>query len=280
MTEMKLLDGITVISLAVNLPGPAAARRLVSFGARVIKIEPPQGDPMQGFLPHWYTELNSDQEILSLNLKEEEARRKLDMLLGKADLLVTSNRPAALDRLGLGWSSLHQKFPDLCQVAIVGYPAPRENEPGHDLTYQAENGLITPPHLPKSLIADLAGAEMAVSAALALLLAKERGLGAGYEMIALSDAAEYMAEPYRTGFTSEGAIVGGGLPEYNLYETADGWIAVAALEPHFKRKMADALALIDVSSDELKSVFKTKSAVDWGVWAQQLDLPIVALEGA
>lgn len=275
---MQCLEGITVVNLAVNLPGPAAARRLHKFGAKVIKVEPPSGDPMFGFMPDWYADMADGQEVITLNLKDPGQRRQLDKLLEDADLLITANRPAALKRLGLDWQSLHRQFPGLCQVAIVGYPPPEENEPGHDLTYQAKEGLLTPPHMPRTLIADMAGAEIAVSEALALLLAKERGRESSLAMVALSDAARYMAEPYRAGFTVPGAIVGGGLTEYNIYQASDGWIAVAALEPHFKITMQNALNCEGQSQQELNSIFSKKTCSDWEAWAKELDLPIVAIK--
>lgn len=274
---MKYLQGLTVVNMAVNVPGPAAARRLQRLGAKVIKVEPPFGDPMNHHQPDWYREMSAGQVIVKLDLKDIEERKRLDHLLESADLLLTANRPAALDRLGLGWQEVHRKFPGLCYVAIVGYPPPYENEPGHDLTYQAREGLITPPHMPRTLVADMAGAEMASCEALALLLAKARGLEAGYAMVSLSAAAEYMAEPYRVGFSAGGAIVGGGLPEYNLYESSDGWLAVAALEPHFKAAMEKSLDCKPSSPDDLRPLFRKKSSSEWESWAKKRDLPIVAV---
>lgn len=275
---MKFLEGLTVINLAVNLPGPAAARRLYKLGAEVIKVEPPSGDPMSQFLPDWYADMAEGQEVIKLDLKDSVQRGQLDKLLEDADLLITANRPAALERLGLGWGRLHKQFPGLCQVAIVGYPPPNENEPGHDLTYQAKEGLLTPPHMPRTLIADMAGAEIAVTEALALLLAKERGKEPSLAMVALSDAAKYVAEPYRVGFTVPGAIVGGGLPEYNIYEASEGWIAVAALEPHFKIAMQEALNGESQSQQDLSRIFRKKTCSEWEAWAKELDLPIVAIK--
>lgn len=275
---MKLLDGIKVVNLAINLPGPAAGRRLQKLGAQVVKVEPPGGDPMFHFMPEWHAEMAKGQEIVTLDLKDADQRGSLDKLLAEADLLITATRPAALERLGLGWDELHLKCPNLCQVAIVGYPPPYDNAPGHDLTYQAKLGLLTPPQMPRTLIADMAGAEIAASEALALLLAKERGQEAGYAMVALSEAAAYMSEPFRIGFTAPGTMVGGGLPEYNLYEASDGWIAVAALEPHFKVAMEKALNFEPKSPDELRPIFVKKRATEWEEWAKELDLPIVAVK--
>lgn len=276
---MKLLHETTIVNLALNLPGPAAARRLYQLGARVIKVEPPFGDPMKHYNADWYREMAAGHELVELNLKSDEDCVQFDTLLKDADLLITATRPAALDRLDLGWEDLHRKFPRLCQVAIVGYPAPRDNEAGHDLTYQASLGLLNPPHMPRTLLADMAGAELAVSTALALLLAREQKQEGLYAQVALSQAAETMAEPLRFDLTVPGALLGGGIPEYNIYQTRDGWAAVAALEPHFKKRLEKELGCEDEGIEQYRIIFKTKTAVEWQDWGQKLDIPIVAIKG-
>jgi crotonobetainyl-CoA:carnitine CoA-transferase CaiB-like acyl-CoA transferase len=269
---MKALTGIRVVNLAANLPGPAAAQRFFQMGAEVIKVEAPSGDPMEIYHAGWYREMAAGQTLARLDLKSDNGRIELGRLLGSADLLISASRPAAMARLGLDWPALHQKYPRLCQVAIVGYPAPRENEAGHDLTYQASLGLITPPHMPRTLLADMAGAEMTVSSALALLLHRERGGEAGYAEVALSEAAASLAEPLRYGCTSPGALLGGGIPEYNIYKSADGWVAVAALEPHFKKRLEEALAIS--TPDQYRTAFAGQSSAYWQEWGKQQDVPI------
>lgn len=272
---MKPLKGITVVNLALNLPGPAAAQRLHRLGAVVIKVEPPSGDPMERYHGAWYRDMAAGHAVERIDLKAEEGRACLHELLARADLLITATRPAALARLSLDWPSLRDRYPRLCQVAIVGYPAPRENEAGHDLTYQATLGLLAPPQMPRTLLADMAGAEQALSAALTLLLARERGKGSGYAEVALSEAAASMAEPLRYRTTSPGALLGGGLPEYNVYRTNDGWVAVAALEPHFKERLEGELAA--ENRDEYQAAFLGKTSAEWEAWAQEKDIPIVAV---
>jgi alpha-methylacyl-CoA racemase len=272
---MKILKGIKVLNLALNLPGPAAARRLHEMGASVVKVESPAGDPMELYNAAWYRDMAAGHTVERLNLKAPSEMARLEVLLSETDLLITATRPAALERLGLGWKTLHAKYPGLCQVAIVGFPAPRENEAGHDLTYQASLGLLTPPHMPRTLLADMAGAEQTISSALALLFGRERGQGGGYAEVALSEAAEAMAEPLRYGTTAPGALLGGGVPEYNLYQASKGWIAVAALEPHFKQRAEEALCIR--TPNEYKAAFATRTAAEWQEWGQQLDIPIVAL---
>ncbi len=74
---------------------------------------------------------------------------QLDEYLAEADVLLTSSRPGSLARLGLGPEELRVEYPCLCYVAIIGYTAPHEDAPGHDLTYLAERGLLSPPDLPR-----------------------------------------------------------------------------------------------------------------------------------
>jgi alpha-methylacyl-CoA racemase len=271
------LEGVRLVTLAQNVPGPAAAARLQSFGASVIKVEPPNGDPLASSNPAWYGSLAAGQEVVRLDLKSDTGRDRLDKQLEEADVLLTSNRLAALARLGLGPQEVGVRYPRLCYVAITGYPAPHEDAPGHDLTYLADLGLLSPPEMPRTLLADLAGAERAVSATLALLLDRERGRGAGYAEIALSEAAAFFAEPLRYGITEPGAHLGGGFPGYGLYEARDGWIAVAALEAHFWESLLLELGLKVPTREGLEEVFQQKTAEEWERWATERDLPLVAL---
>ncbi|HEY5976191.1 MAG TPA: CaiB/BaiF CoA-transferase family protein [Geobacteraceae bacterium] len=267
-----MLKGIKVVNLAVNLPGPAAAQRLCRLGAEVVKVEPASGDPMESYYADWYRDMAAGQTVLTLDLKTAAGRERLDELLGTADLMISATRPAAMARLGLDPETLRQRFPRLCQVSIVGYPAPRDNEAGHDLTYQASMGLLDPPQMPRTLLSDMAGAERTVSTALALLFSRERsGLG-GHDIVPLSEAVAGFAEPLRYGSTIPGASLGGGIPEYNIYRTSDGWVAVAALEPHFKQRLENGLEI--ATPAEYRAAFAGQSSAYWQEWGQQQDVPI------
>jgi alpha-methylacyl-CoA racemase len=275
--QQGVLEGIGLVTLAQNVPGPAAAARLRDFGASVVKVEPPGGDPLASSNPAYYEALTTGQEVVLLDLKSDTGRVQLDERLAEADVLLTSNRPTALARLGLGTKELHTRHPRLCHVAITGYPAPREDEPGHDLTYLADFGLLSPPEMPRTLLADLAGAERAVSATLALLLDRERGRGAGYAEVPLFEAAAFFAEPLRHGITKPGAHLGGGFPGYGLYEARDGWVAVAALEAHFWERLLLELGLEEATREDLEGVFRRETAEAWEIWAEKRDLPLAAL---
>ena len=274
---MNLLAGLRVVTTALNLPGPAACARLRDLGAKVVKVEPPVGDPFEAFCPAWYRRLHADVSVVRLDLKADSGRASLRELLERADLLVTAQRPSALARLGLDAATLAQRHPRLCHVAITGHPAPHEETPGHDLTYLALHGLLAPPAMPVTLFADMAGAERAVSMALALVIARDRS-GRGQAMhVPLEEAAQALAQPLHEGLTRPGALLGGGTAGYNLYGARDGWIAVAALEPHFAERLAQALQIETLAVETLRARFATESAGHWQRWAAERDLPIVAL---
>jgi crotonobetainyl-CoA:carnitine CoA-transferase CaiB-like acyl-CoA transferase len=271
-----VLAGVTVVSLAVNVPGPVAVARLRALGADVTKVEPPSGDPLRLASEAWYASLTHGQRVQVVDLKSAEGRSALDDLLVEADVLVTSSRTSALQRLRLDWPSLSAQFDRLCHVEIVGDT--ESGDAGHDLTYQAANGTVRPPQLPTVLVADLAGAERTVAEVLAALLLRGRQGRGVHRVVALSDVAHDMAAAARHGLTAEGGPLAGALPAYGLYETADGWVAVAALEPHFWRRLCTDLD-VDGSREELEEAFARRTARDWGVWARERDLPLVAVAG-
>lgn len=270
------LTGIRLLSLAINIPGPVAVARLRQMGATITKIEPPTGDPLKRIAPIWYEILHEDVTVLSLDLKEPVTRSILHSLLAETDILLTSMRPSALERLGLAWQSLSNSYPQLCQVAIVGYPTPKTEKAGHDLTYQADLGLVQPPQIPRTLLADLAGAERAVTTAVALLFARSRQQKGGYQEVALAEAAALFGHPWNYGITQPNGVLGGAFAGYRMYATLDGWIAVAALEPHFWQRICRILA-VEGTVEELTTIFSRRSTADWVEWAEQYDLPLTAV---
>ena len=256
--SLRPLRGVRVLSLALNLPGPAALMRCQQMGAACVKLEAPPpaaasetrlpnatSDPMGVYNRAAYDEMHRGVRRVLADLKTEKGQRVLHRELAKADVLLTSFRPSALQKLGLGWKSLHQRYPALSVVTIVGALGDRAEEPGHDLTYLAENDLVSGLNLPPTLYADMGGSLMASEAVLkAMLIQSKTGKGSLME-VALSEAAAYLALPRTWGLTRPGAAVGGGHAGYQVYPCKDGRVAVAALEPHFAKALCVVAGIED-----------------------------------
>jgi alpha-methylacyl-CoA racemase len=262
---------MTIVSIAQNVPGPVAVSRLVRAGARAIKIEPPAGDPLAALCPAWYLELHRGVDVHRLDLKAADGMAALRAMLPSCDLLIASQRPAALERLGLDAMALGRDFPNARHLNIVGDTAHPEHA-GHDLTYLAQHGLVRGV-LPLTLIADMVGAERACTAATELM----RQPPGSSRVVGLADAIHDLAAPLRHGLTVPGGPLGGGNPAYGLYAAREGTVAVAALEPHFRERLFASMGLADGADPS--RVFKTRSAVEWEHWARTHDLPIVAVKG-
>jgi alpha-methylacyl-CoA racemase len=260
------LRGVRVLSLALNLPGPAAVMRLRKMGASCVKLEPPppagapSGDPMGAYNRTAYEAMHQGVRLVVADLKSDKGQKALHRELAKADVLLTSFRPSALRKLGLEWKALRKLYPRLSMVTIVGAPGERGEEPGHDLTYLAENDLVTGLELPATLYADMGGSLMTTEAVLqATLLQRLKGKGSLVE-VALSSAAAYLALPRTWGLTQPGAAVGGGHAGYRVYPCKDGRVAVAALEPHFAKALC-AVAGITLTSGAAIMAPETHQAV-------------------
>jgi crotonobetainyl-CoA:carnitine CoA-transferase CaiB-like acyl-CoA transferase len=267
------LKGVRIVSLALNLPGPAALMRLQAMGAACVKLEPPapaaapagsSGDPMGLYNPAAYATLHQGIKTRSADLKTAAGQKVLHSALAKADVLITSFRPSALKKLGIDWATLRHLYPALCLLEIVGAPDARAEEPGHDLTYLAEAGLVQGMDMPPSLYADMGGSLMASEAVLQARLAQLK-TGKGVRLqVALSDAAHYLALPRTWGLTTPGAAVGGGHAGYRVYACKNGRVAVAALEPHFAKSLC---LQAGVAESGVKSMMSAATHAAVAAWA-------------
>lgn len=266
--KTQVVDGVRIVSMAQNVPGPVAVARAVAAGATAIKIEAPWGDPLETLCPRWYVDLHRGVRVERLDLKSANGLSQLKSLLVEATVFVASHRPSALARLGLDAASLSRELPHLCHVNIVG-DTNNPEQAGHDLTYQARAGLLRRA-MPLTLIADMIGAERAHAA----ITEVSREPGA-HRIVGLYDALDDLAAPLRYGLTAIGGALNGGNPAYAIYATREGAIAVGALEPHFRSRLYEGLGLPDGADPS--SVFATRTAAEWEQWAAARDLPLVAV---
>ena len=208
---MRPLDGITVVALEQVIAGPFATRQLAELGARVIKIERPQGgDPARAYdrtvkgMSSHFVWVNRSKESLTLDVKHAEAKTILSRLLEKADVFLHNLAPGAVDRLGLSAAELRKKQPRLIWCGISGYgPAgPYAKKKAYDLLVQCEAGLVSVTGTPETPVkagipaADIAAGMYAFSSILAALVRRERsGEGATIDVTMLESLGEWMGFP-------------------------------------------------------------------------------------
>jgi itaconate CoA-transferase len=208
---MRPLEGITVVALEQVIAGPFATRQLAELGARVIKVERPEGgDPARAYdgtvkgLSSHFVWVNRSKESLALDLKHPRAKEVLGRLLARADVFLQNLAPGAVERLGLGSLELRNRHPRLVWCGISGYgPAgPYASKKAYDLLVQCEAGLLSVTGTPESPAkagipaADIAAGMYAFSSILAALLRRERsGEGATIDVTMLEALGEWMGFP-------------------------------------------------------------------------------------
>jgi itaconate CoA-transferase len=205
------LEGITVLGLEQVIAGPFCTRQLADLGARVIKIERPDGGDaargydrtVQGQSSH-FVWVNRSKESLALDVKHPGAREILDRLLAKTDVFVQNLAPGAAERLGLGAAELRARHPRLIWCGISGYGpgGPYAAKKAYDLLVQCEAGLLsvtgTPDQPAKAgiSVADIAAGMYAFSSILAALLRRQRdGVGATLDITMFEALGEWMGFP-------------------------------------------------------------------------------------
>lgn len=257
LQQNDLLIGIRVIDLSQYIPGPFATRQLSDLGADVIKVESPNGDPMQSLFQNSdgkspiYEHLNRGKRVLRLNLKTPDGLAALKNLLSNTDVLMESFRPGVLDRLGLDRKTLKSINPDLIHCALSGFGqnGPYAQKAGHDLTYCAVGGALElsgtteKPVMSFPPIADHSGAMQAVNTILAALVNKAHNGTGCYIDISLFEPIlswQYLHlledDPKR-----EAMQLNGGLACYQIYQTLDNrFVALAALEEKFWKAFCEA----------------------------------------
>jgi alpha-methylacyl-CoA racemase len=269
MQSNGYLDGVRIVTMALNVPGPLAVARMKQAGATVTKIEPPTGDPLLTLSPAWHAEMHRGISIERVDLKTDPGRARVVAHLQDTDVFLTSQRPSLLTRHSLDRERLHSQFPGLRVLRILG--SVREPElPGHDLTYQAQVGLVGD-QVPRTLAADVMGSERAFAGVLALL---RQPPGSTLD-VGLVESLDALLAPLRHGLTTPNGPLGGGAPQYGVYAAKTGRVAVAALEPHFESRLYQELDL--ATPAELTARLRERTADEWEVWARERDLPIVAV---
>ncbi|MHC6225357.1 CaiB/BaiF CoA transferase family protein [Pseudomonas sp. X10] len=297
------LKGLTVLDFTQIAAGPTCTMFLADMGARVIKIEPPQGELGRGLGPAWvgtdsalYHGFNRGKQGICLDLKHPDSLAIIERMVAEADVLVESMRPGVMTRLGLGYEALARVNPALiyCSISAYGQQGPYAGRAGVDGILQADSGLMSliglpgqPPCKVQAPVVDVVTGYMAGMAILAKLQARQRDGQGGHLDVSLMNSALALQQSSINSFLRDGRLptpIGSAAPyaaPNEAFSTADGWIMVAAYNGNRWPRLCQVLERPDWIEDpryltsalrvdnrvrmqaELNAVFATRTTAEW-----------------
>ena len=303
------LQGIKVLDLSLFLPGPHLTMMMADHGADVIKVEPPQGEPVrhvglrQNGHSVWFRNTHRNKRCIALNLKLAAAREAFLTLARDADVIVEAFRPGVVDRLGVGFEAVRAVNPRIvyCSISAFGQSGPMAHHPAHDLAVQAEAGLVSvnlgadgQPAMPGLPAADMAASLMALSGILMALLRRQATGEGDFLDIAMYDSLlawtpNVMGPPFAEGRAPvvKDERSWGGAAFYGLYATACGrHLALGGSEPKFVNALLGALGRPELAPLALqlpgpghepvraflRQAFATRTLADWTAFLAPLDV--------
>jgi crotonobetainyl-CoA:carnitine CoA-transferase CaiB-like acyl-CoA transferase len=272
------LDGIRVLDLSRLVAGNMLSLQLADFGADVIKVEPPAGDPLRdwrdaGLALHWKTYARNKRSLV-LNLRHASAKEALLRLVAKADVFIENYRPGTLEEMGLGPDVLHARNRGLVIVRVSGFgqTGPYAPLPGFGTLVEAMSGFAArtgfpdrEPVLPPLALADMIAGLYGAFATVTALRARERGASSGQVIdLTLLESIFSVLGPEAAIFRATGAVkerTGSGShtsAPRNVYRCADGkYVAVSGSTEAMARRIFETIGRADMLADER---FRTNSA--------------------
>src|ERR1700689_1428272 len=259
-TDRGPLAGLRVLELAGIGPGPFCAMMLADSGATVLRFDrpgPAQDRPERALL-------NRGRRSVVLDLKHPRAVDALLRLVDAADVLLEGFRPGVTERIGVGPDACLARNPRLVYARVTGWGQEGPSSPtaGHDIGYIARAGALHAlgraggrPEFPANLLGDFGGGGMLMAYGICAALVERATSGQGQvvDTAIVDGVAALLAMPWmlmaQDRWRDERGVnlLDGGVPWYDVYETADGkWLAVGALEPRFYAALLAGLGLTDV----------------------------------
>jgi crotonobetainyl-CoA:carnitine CoA-transferase CaiB-like acyl-CoA transferase len=264
------LEGVRVVDLSRILSGPFCTMHLADLGAEVIKVEPPEGDPIrqQGHsiegLSWYFAAFNRNKRSVRLNLRSAKGMEALRKLIATADVVVDNFRPGVMDKMGLGWHALQALKPGIIHTSISGFgqSGPYVQRPAFDFIAQSMSGFMalngtpgTGPLRTGIPISDLVAGTYAALGTVAALMRRDRtGRGERVSAALVDGLLSYGA------FSSAHYFATGEVPEpvgndhalvapYGLFTAADGEIAIAPSNEGVYNKLMKTLDLQHLKDD-------------------------------
>jgi alpha-methylacyl-CoA racemase len=283
---MSLLDGITVLDLASVGPAARASRMLADYGARVVKVGPTSKKGGVQIQPAYHTYgAGRGLSRIRIDLKSDGGRDAFLRLAEKADVVIESNRPGVVRRLGVDYAAVAKRNTGIvyCSTSGYGQDGPAAAWAGHDINYLAMSGFLAcsearadgGPPIPGATVADSAGGGMHAVIAILAALVKRASTGQGeYLDVSALDGVLSLMSLSLDQYLATGEVAGpretlltGRYACYDLYECQDGrWISVGAIEPHFYANLCRLLDLERYASkqhdegaqDEIRQAFRDR----------------------
>ncbi|MCX8172496.1 MAG: CoA transferase [Archaeoglobaceae archaeon] len=257
-----MLD-ITVLEIASYYPAPFCTRILSTLGAKVIKLETPAGEPTRAF-EEIFVVFNLGKELIKVDLKSEEGKKKFLEIVEKADVIVEGLRPGVTKKLGIDYESCSKVNPGIiyCSITAFGQKTKLARFPAHDLNVLGLAGILEicgkgEIYDPNIQFADLTSSLMAVIAILSALIERERtGIGKRID-ISMLRSSLFSLPVHATSILNSLSLFSVLVknPTYGIYKTKDGYITLGIVaEEHFWRKLCESL--------ELKLDFGISSAIE------------------
>lgn len=238
------LDGMRVLDLSQQLPGPYATFLLAALGAEVTKVEPLAGDAARHLDPEMFAHVNAGKASIVLDLKTDADRRALRDMVGEHDVFVEGFRPGVTARLGCDAATLHAVRPELvyCSISGAGQEGPLAGHPAHDISLQAMAGVLAADADVTRIGVPWVDLAVGTSAALAITAAWHAGEGCYLDMSMLDAAVAWAG-------VKPAALAPGPEPTYGTLRTADGdRVVIALLEDPMWVRLCAALGWSDWGS--------------------------------
>ncbi len=302
------LAGILVVDLSRVLAGPFCTMQLVDLGARVIKVERPQGGddarqigPFVAGKSAYFSSLNRGKQSIALDLTAEGDREIFEKLLRRADVLVENFRAGSMERLGFGWEDLHRRFPHLIYAAVSGFghTGPYASRPAYDIVVQAMGGIMsltghpegTPVRVGTSIGDIAAGLFATVGIVSALVERGHSGAGAKVD-VAMLDSQVAILENAIARYSATGHVPGPlgtrhpSITPFAAFAAKDAHVIIAAGNDALFNTLCECLERPDLAGDprfatndlrtqneaalrhELESVLAAHTA---SVWLERLE---------
>ena len=272
MTSNQSLEGITVIDCSQILAGPFCSMLLADHGARVIKVEKPNGgDDVRGWGPPFigddssaFVQLNRNKESISLDIKEKSGKEILKKLIKTADVLIENSRVGTMDKLGFGYDDVKKINPKIIYCSITGFGSegPYSKRGGFDLIAQGMSGLMSitghpnsPPAKVGVPIADLNTGMFAMQGILSAYIHRlKKNEGQYMEVSLLESALAYTMYESSIYFTTGKISTPDGSAHrltapYQAFKTKDGYINIGAANQSNWERLLNVLGLENLNKD-------------------------------